>query len=147
MFKRVWKHRLMQRTAYAIVVVAVSFFSFCWFVKIESITHPRTFIGIARSCHPVWKDLACGRIYEGQPVDEVIAKTKPAHVDRRGVFVSLDYHEPWSLTVMRVIAKNGKLVSAHAGSCTWDHTFFDSMSEQDGVDFWVSYEADKSKSE
>jgi hypothetical protein len=115
-------------------------------VLVRGITNARdlkAYFGMAVECHPVWKDLALQRIREGQPVDEVIAATKPVYVVRHGRFVELGYQEPLSFTAVQIIAMDGGLVRACTASCTWDYIFFDSMADGETQEMSDSFEANE----
>jgi hypothetical protein len=96
---------------------------------------------MSRECHPVWKDLHWGHVHAGQDVDDVIAATKPARVEGYGDFVQLNYQEGLCFTGVTITAKNGRLASAAAWSCTWDRVFFDEMTQDDRQAFSAAYEA------
>ena len=94
----------------------------------------------ARS-HPVWRGLWEGRIRPGDPVEEVIAARMPEGVARSGRFVSLSYGPPGGEgNTLSVTARDGRVVAAHAGDCTWSHTFFDEM----GRSGWAEFAAARS---
>jgi hypothetical protein len=84
---------------------------------------------MALECHPVWRDLAFHRVYEGQAVDEVIKRTNPVLVVRHGRFVELSYQEPLSFTGVQIVAMDGKIARACTWTCTWDYAFFDTMTD------------------
>jgi hypothetical protein len=108
-------------------------------------------LGDYRACqevrrYPIGADLWFGRIAVGQDVDEVIAKAPPHHVSRFGRFVLLHYYPgspppPNSIPFesLSVIARDGQLVSASAGGCTWGRTFFE-MSAAEEAEFQRSFE-------
>ena len=91
---------------------------------------------MSKECHPVWRDLENGRVGAGQSVDEVIQKTSPTRILRYGAYTQLTYHQPpvnpdlLYMTSVTILAKDGRLVHAGAGSCTWHRIFFDKMSPQ-----------------
>ncbi len=140
MLRRVWKSRAVRRTIYGAVILAAVLAPACWYFGIHSARDVKAYIGMAMECHPVWRDLALRRVCEGQPVDEVIERTRPLLVLRHGRFVQLDYHEPLSFTVVQIVAMDGAVVQAVAGSCTWNHTFFDSMTDRDDREKSESFE-------
>jgi|GEM_PF-6759006 len=98
---------------------------------------------MARECHPVWRDLALRRIYEGQRVDDVIERTKPVCVVRHGRFVEIAYQDPLSFSGVHMVAMDDKLVRAMSLSCKWEHTFFNSMSDEDDQQMHLSYETNQ----
>jgi hypothetical protein len=96
---------------------------------------------MSRECHPVWQDLHWGRVHAGQDVEEVIAATKPVCVERYGRFVRLGYQEGLHFTGITILAKDGRLASAGAWSCTWKRVFFDALTPEDEKAFLDAYEA------
>jgi hypothetical protein len=96
---------------------------------------------MSRECHPVWQDLHWGRIHSGQNVEEVIASTKPVRVERYGAFVRLNYQNGLCFAGVTITAKNGRLASAAAGSCTWDRVFFDELTQEDWKAYSDAYDA------
>ena len=80
------------------------------------------------NAYPIWRDLWEGRVGPGHPVEDLIAATRPAWVTRFGRFVTVEYGPPGGEgNTLGVTARDGRLVAAHAGDCTWNHTFFDAM--------------------
>jgi hypothetical protein len=81
-------------------------------------------------CHPVWRDFFYSRIRAGDDVDSVIARTHPSVIRREGSTVVLSYYQNYKkgdlhFTFVSAEARDGKLVCAYAGSCTWARQFFD----------------------
>ncbi len=113
----------------AAVILAISLSLVCWYFGISSGRDFKAYIGMARTCHPVWQELALHRIYEGQLVDDVIKHTTPMLVVRHGRFVELTYQEPLSFAGVQIVAMDGRVTGAWTWSCTWDYTFFDSMTD------------------
>ncbi len=114
---RLWKRRVVRKIVYATTTFAVLSSTLCWYFGINSTSDLKAYVGMALECHPVWKDLALHHIREGRSVDDVIAATKPVYVVRHGRFIELGYQEPLSFTAVQMIAIDGKLVRAGAGSC------------------------------
>jgi len=131
MLKGLWKTRVLRRGVYATVILTTMLWIVCWYFGIHSGRDFKAYVGMALECHPVWQDLALHRIYEGQPVEDVIKETNPVLVVRHGRFVELTYQEPLSFTGVQVVAMDGTLTRACTRSCTWDYTFFDSMTDSD----------------
>src|SRR5262245_34947258 len=106
---------------------------YCWTHRVWSINEWRVYQAMDAECHPVWRELHFGLIRAGDPVNEVIARTKPIRVKRAGEWVVLRYQEyPGGLcfTGVTVVAYEGRLIGAYAWSCTWVREFFDVMSEE-----------------
>lgn len=135
-----WIHSLVRRSGYIAIALAVAMAIACSYFRIHSTRDLTAYVGMSFECHPVWKELALHRIQLGQPINVVIAQTKPISIERHGRFVELGYQERLSFTGVQIIAMDGKLVRASAGSCTWDHTFFDAMNEMDCETYSTSRE-------
>ena len=112
MWKRIWAHGAVRKATYTIGVCVVAFVSLCWFFRIKSERDIMAYIGMAGECHPVWRDLAFGRVYEGQPVEETITITNPMFIIRHGRYVRLSYQEPFSFTGIEIVARDGRVISA-----------------------------------
>ena len=143
MLRQLWKQRRVRSVVYTTAIFAALLSILCWYFGITSPRDLKAYAGMATECHPVWQDLALHRIREGDAVDEVIAKTQPIYVVRYGRFVELGYQEPLSFTVVQMIAIDGKLVRAFTGSCTWDYTFFDSVTGADTQEMSDSFDSDE----
>src|SRR5687767_10335116 len=131
MLKQIWRSGLIRRATLFLAVSIAVLTPLCWYLRIKSQRDLVAYIGMATGCHRVWFDLTIGRVYEDQSVEDAIAATKPIFVSRHGRYVELGYQRGLSFTGISIIAKDGKLISAQAGSCTWDHNFFGDMSQQD----------------
>jgi hypothetical protein len=93
-----------------------------------------------RECHPVWRDLHTGRIKAGDDIEGVIWRTYPPHVEKFENVTMLSY-PPAGFTVVSITAKDGRIVSACAASCTWSKVFFDTWDADDCNAFWTRYSA------
>jgi hypothetical protein len=87
-------------------------------------------------CHPVWKDLYWGKIRKGESLDSVLEAHPPVKIEHFGDFVALQYHPDRSFTGIEIIAKEGRVLSARAGSCTWACKFFDGMTKEQWEHYW-----------
>lgn len=97
---------------------------------------------MSEECHPVWRDLQAGRIVAGDAVEEVIHRTQPPRIEKFENVTILLYRGPGlSFTGVTIIARDGRLVTAAAGSCTWDKTFFDTWPQGESAAFWKRYAA------
>jgi len=83
---------------------------------------------------PVWKDLAWRRIRKGDPIETVLQRHPPLRRDDFPPYTELRYNEIGSLNGLAIRAKDGKLISAGAGSHTWTHFFFHSPKEEEAFD-------------
>ena len=89
-------------------------------------------------CHPAWRDYYWSRVQAGDDVDDVIALTRPSRVILEGNRVELRYYQNYDeskgelyLTTLVAEARDGKMVSAYAASCTWTRQFFDLLQRED----------------
>jgi hypothetical protein len=139
--KRVFTKRWFKLSAglvaalFAVTLACASYF------RVWSWRDLLAYHGMTRECHPVWRELHWGRIRAGQDVEQVIAETRPARVERYGEFVRLNYQQGLSFTGVSITAKNGRVASAAAGSCTWDRVFFDELNQDDWKAYSDAYEA------
>lgn len=89
------------------------------------------YIGMAHESHPVWQKLALRQINAGDSAADFVANNSPTsrtEFGRYGVYGFVEGGENpryFSLSGVEVIARDGVLVRAYAGSCTWKFTFFD----------------------
>lgn len=114
----------------------------CWtcsYFRISSLKDLVAYTQMRKECHPVWKDLAFRRLHAGQDLEEAMRIAKPMRVEKQGEFVVLLYQEPMHFTGIAVVAKDDRLVSAMAASCTWQHTFFDTMTEEERLDYYYHH--------
>ena len=87
-------------------------------------------------CHPVWRDFYYSRIKAGDELDAVTARTRPSVVKREGESVLLEYYQEYQkgyayFTGIMAEARDGRLVSAYAYSCTWTRQFFDETGQEE----------------
>jgi hypothetical protein len=112
-----------------------------WYFRIWSWRDLQVYRMMSRECHHVWQDLHWGRVHSCQNVEDVIATTKPVRVERYREFVRLNYQKGLCFTGVTITAKNGRLASAVAWSCTWDRVFFDELTQDDWKAYSDAYEA------
>jgi hypothetical protein len=112
----------------------------CWQNNIWSWQDWEIYEGMRHECHPVWRDLNAGRIKAGDKVENVIWRTIPPHVERFEDVTMLRY-PPAGFTIVSIMAKDGRVISAGAGSCTWSKTFFDEWDQSELDAFWRRYSA------
>jgi hypothetical protein len=111
----------------------------CWRWRIWGTEDFRIYQEVCQ--YPVGRDLWFGHIHQGQALQEIVDRA-PAHYTRQyGRFACLTYYPGrppgpggLSFSSLSVIAKDGRLVSASAGSCTWSRVFFD-MGAEDAAEW------------
>jgi len=104
----------------------------CIFFRISSWNDIKAYAGMQADCPDVWKDLALRKIHAGQSLQDIEKINKPVLISKYGRYSYLEFTPPAAgLSFMRIgiILKDGRACSAKAGSCTWDHTFFDTLSD------------------
>lgn len=124
---RAWR-RWLIRVAVPVVLAGNALVVFCWWHNVWSRDEWMVYQAMDHECHPAWRDYHFGRVRAGDPVDDVIARTKPIAVERKGRFTILKYQQP-GFTGMGAIAYDGRMVSAGAASCCWVRVFFDEMTD------------------
>jgi hypothetical protein len=107
-----------------ILLVLVS----CAFLRIW---HPRdieAYLGMASECHPVWRQFALRRFGAGDSVSDLLQRYPPSRREEFGRYGVYRYNQCDSngipFTGLSVITRDGRLLSAGAGSCTWQFSFF-----------------------
>jgi len=84
--------------------------------------------------HPVWRDLAWRRIRKGDPIEDVLKRHPPLRRDDFPPYTALRYNEIGSSNRLVIGARDGRLISAGAGSSTWTRFFFHSPEEEQAFD-------------
>ena len=78
---------------------------------------------MASECHPIWKQFAVRRFVVGDSAADLLRCYPPQIRQEFGRYGIYDYWKD-SATGLRVIAKDGKLITARAGSCNWEFVYF-----------------------
>jgi len=120
----------------AILIATLAFF------RIRGPNDLEAFRGMADECHPVWKSLALRRISRGDSVTNLFALYKPSQRAEFGRYGIYDYYKGGGIggfTGLRIIARDGHLISAASGSCTWQFVFFRTV-DADLDKQYVAYE-------
>ena len=122
--------RLLLAAALAVALIGAS----CAFLRIS---HPRdieAFLGMAAECPPVWKQFAFRRYGAGDSAQELFRRfppTRRTEFGRYGVYsFSAGPSNSIPFTSLSVVTRDGKLLSAASGSCTWQFTFFGSADRE-----------------
>ena len=116
----------------ASVVFLLCTIVFCLFFKINNVKDLKScfemcFIG---EYHPIWKDLALGKITQGQNIRSITQKWTPQRITKDGNRVMLTYWWPDSPDTISsyigitLTVKNGKVIAAESWSCTSHYCFF-----------------------
>lgn len=123
------KKRLLRLIALPLAALTIILFSAAQFLRISTPRDILAFVGMATECHPIWKELAFRRLGPGDSFAATVSVMPPDHAEVLGEFACYDYGG--GFTGLRIYTKDNKVVAAGAGSCTWDYTFFDTISVDD----------------
>lgn len=117
------RRRLQCAGALGALLVAV-----CVFARVSGPNDLAAYAGMARECHPVWREFAWRRFGKGDSAEEFLRRFPPTlskESGRQGTYQytkESGYHIPF--TGLTVTAWDGRLIRADAWSCTWQFTFF-----------------------
>jgi hypothetical protein len=115
----------------ALVVFALAVASLCCFLGVQTRADVVRYYEMARgNFHPIWKDLALGRIRKGDSLKSLLQKHRPTQRVDFGPYTSLCYRGPGSSGTLQIRAKNARLIYACAGSECWEHVFFAAPEEE-----------------
>jgi hypothetical protein len=115
----------------ALIVFALAVASLCCFLGVQTRADVIGYYEMARgNFHPIWKDLALGRIRKGDNLESVLQKHRPTRREDFGPYTSLCYVGPGSSDTLQIKAKKGRLIYAQAGGCGWEHVFFAAPEEE-----------------
>lgn len=133
------RKRKTQFICGALVLLAV--LGACMFLRIWRPRDVVAYVGMAKECHPVWQQFAFRRFGAGDSASDLLQRYPPSRSEEFGRYAVYRYHEGGpnvvSLTGLSVITRDGKLLSAEAGSCTWQFCFFQTQD----AEFDRQYEA------
>jgi hypothetical protein len=133
--RRPWR-RWLIRLAVLAALAGNAVVVFCWWHNAWSWDAWTAYRAMDHECHPAWREYHFGRVRAGDPVDEVIARTEPAAVERKGRWTVLQYQRPGGFTGMGAAAYDGRMVFAVARSCCWTRMFFDEVPEAQCPEFF-----------
>lgn len=105
----------------------------CWWYNVWSLDGWTVYREMDRECHPAWREYHFGRVRKGDSVDQVIARTQPPLVERRGRWTFLRYQRR-GFTGMWAAAYDGQMVYATARSCCWVRVFFDELTDAQSLE-------------
>jgi hypothetical protein len=112
-----------------IATLIAAIFLTCWHYDVWSLRDFQSYWAMSEECHPIWKELQARRVDEGQALEELMARFPPSRVDEQEGLVALTYYkhghrQPLQFTGVTITARDGRLASAVAWSCTWYRVFF-----------------------
>ena len=149
--KTPWTTWAVRISACVAVVLVLVLLACCSYFRIHRWRDVMAYACMPAECDPVWKELALRRVRQGDPVSKLTELRKPSRALEYGPYQQLEYYrggfEPGDLwfTGITVYAKEGKLLTAVAWSCTWDHVFFEDKREEERInaEFQEYYAATK----
>ncbi len=96
-----------------------------------------------RGQHPIARELYLRLVGPGDDVEALIRRIPPHMLRRRGPYVSMSYFPRGplsrggiSLAATQILAKEGKVMSAGSGDCTWQLEYFDHLGPDEHAEFW-----------
>ena len=102
--------------------------SVCAFLRLSRPQDLVAFLGMASECHSVWKQFAFRRFGAGGSALELFRRFPPTRREEFGRYGIYRFSDGPAncipFTSLSVVTKDGKLIAAASGSCTWRFTFF-----------------------
>ena|ERR1019366_1737891 len=140
---RFWSARWVRGLLLIVVAFPISVFIACWYSRIWSFDDYHLYQEVQQ--YSMGSDLWFGRIQAGDDADDLLNRF-PAHRSIKfGRWHLIGYHpggppQPGFLYFdsLGFVAKDGKIVSADAGSCTWNRVFFE-MGSEDQAEYTEAY--------
>ena len=128
--KWLWSKRWVRLSSAVTAFLLLIALAACWRWRIWSLKDYREYQEVCS--YPIGRDLWFGRIGPGRSVKEIMDVAPPHRTQQLDRFTCLVYYPgrppgPGELPFsgLEVVAKDGRLVRASAGSCTWARLFFD----------------------
>jgi hypothetical protein len=127
--RRLWTLRWFRGASFTSAACLVVLFGLCAFFRFWRPADFEAYRGMAAECHPVWRAFAFRRFSRGDSAAELFAAYPPTRREEFGRYGIYGYGEP-GFTGLAVTTKDGRLMSAAAGSCTWSFIFFTTSDDQ-----------------
>lgn len=109
-------------------LVGVAVLASCAFFRIWRPRDVEAYLGMASECHPVWRQFAFRHFGAGDSARDLLQRYPPSRREEFGRYGVYWYYHGDSngipFTGLSVVTRDGKLLSAGAGSCTWQFSFF-----------------------
>ena len=130
--RKLWRKRWFRVAAYCLGGFLVLMGATCWFFRISSLDDIEWYQRfMSDGYHPIWRDLALRRIGEGDSVEELRKIAQPTKEWSVDGYTSFYYFLPGGMKcprrIVHLLAKDGRLFYAEAGSCFWGFKFFGDM--------------------
>ncbi|WP_020473068.1 hypothetical protein [Zavarzinella formosa] len=127
--------RWLPRLLIVVAVISAVIAGFCRHYRVYSYEGWEVYQFMEAECHPAWRDYHFGHISAGDSVEDVIARTQPIIVERKGNQVFLKYQQRGGLgTSLCAVAYDGRMVFAFATSCAWTRVFFDELTDEQNLE-------------
>jgi hypothetical protein len=118
-----------KRWIVAGISLLVGVLAMCAFFRIHRPKDLVAYYGMADECHPVWRQFAFRRFGSGDSVADLLRRFPPTDKEEFGRYGLYRYElgsgEGIFFTGLSVASRDGRIISAGAGSCTWQFTFFE----------------------
>lgn len=123
-----WLSTLRGKLSALAFVLVITLLASGAFLRISHPGDVEAYLGMASECHPVWKQFAFRRFGAGDSAQKLFQRfppTRRVEFGRYGIYsFSTGPSNSIPFTSLSVVTKDGTLVSAAAGSCTWQFVFF-----------------------
>jgi hypothetical protein len=116
--------------------IALTLFLFtCWLMRIQSLSQIADHAQMAIEFPGPWSQFAFRRVTLGDPIQKLISTTPAAQVITYGRYAEYKYADALSFSQFIVFTRDGKIIAAIGGSCTWNFTFFNESDPELDVTF------------
>ena len=123
---------MKKRTKVAIgsaVILLALILAACLFVRIRQPRDLVSHLEMAIEFPAIWRELALRRFGPGDSTEDLLRICPPNRSDTFGRYAIHEYFPGENgglpMSGIAVTARDGKLISAAAGGCTWKYSFFD----------------------
>ncbi|MEM6471713.1 MAG: hypothetical protein AAF802_19285 [Planctomycetota bacterium] len=119
--------RAIKFVAFVGVVACAGFAVYCYANGIRSVREFRDYRMMRSVPDPVVVALANEKLTVGSTTKQLLAVDTPARTDDYGRCKIHSFKPERSYDHQTIVTVDGRIVSAHVGSCTWQWTFFNEM--------------------
>jgi|SRR5688572_6361154 len=119
-----WSNRKVRICIIVVAVVISVAVGCCAFLRISRPADIEAYFGMAIECDPVWRQFALRQFSAGDSAAELLRRFPPDQREEFGRYGVYSYGGPLAFAGFSVVTRDGKLLSASSGSCTWRFTFF-----------------------
>ena len=122
-----WSNKKARRFTIAAALFIAPAIGFCAFLRISRPADLDAYLGMASECHPVWRQFALRRFNAGDSTAGLFAHFPPSRKEefgRYGIYWYYQNSDGIPFTGLAVVTRDGRLLSAESGSCTWRFAFF-----------------------